>query len=86
MRREYKIIDEAGLHARPASLLVQEATKFSNDIFIEFKERKLTLKSIMAVMSLGVPQNSTIAIEVEGEDAVEVFAALERILEEHRLV
>ncbi len=86
MRREYKIVDEAGLHARPASLLVQEATKYPNDIFIEFKERKLTLKSIMAVMSLGVPQNSTIAIEVVGEDAVEVFTALENILEEHRLV
>ena len=86
MRREYKIIDEAGLHARPASLLVQTATKFPNDIFIEFKERKLTLKSIMAVMSLGVPQNSTIAIEVEGDNAVEVFGALESILEEHRLV
>ena len=86
MRREYKIVDEAGLHARPASLLVQEATKYPNDIFIEFKERKLTLKSIMAVMSLGVPQNSTIAIEVVGDDAVEVFAALENILEEHRLV
>ncbi len=86
MRREYKIIDEAGLHARPASLLVQEAGKFPNNIFIEFKEKKLTLKSIMAVMSLGVPQNSTIAIDVEGEDAVEVFAALEKILEDHRLV
>ena len=86
MRREYKIIDEAGLHARPASLLVQEATKFPNAIFIEFKERKLTLKSIMAVMSLGVPQNSTIAIEVIGDNAVDVFAALENILEEHRLV
>ena len=86
MRREYKIIDEAGLHARPASLLVQEATKHVNDIFIEFKERKLTLKSIMAVMSLGVPQNSTIAIEVVGDNAVEVFAALEKILEDHRLV
>jgi phosphocarrier protein len=86
MRREYKIIDEAGLHARPASLLVQAATKFSNNIYIEFKGKKLTLKSIMAVMSLGVPQNSTIAIEVEGENAKEVLQTLENILEEHRLV
>ena len=86
MRREYKIIDEAGLHARPASLLVQAATKFSNNIYIEFKEKKLTLKSIMAVMSLGVPQNSTIAIEVEGENSKEVLQSLENILEDHRLV
>jgi phosphocarrier protein len=86
MRREYKIIDEAGLHARPASLLVQAATKFPNNIYIEFKDKKLTLKSIMAVMSLGVPQNSTIAIDVEGDNAIEVFSSLENILEEHRLV
>jgi len=86
MRREYKIIDEAGLHARPASLLVQAATKFPNNIYIEFKDKKLTLKSIMAVMSLGVPQNSTIAIEVEGDNAKEVLQTLENILEEHRLV
>lgn len=86
MRREYKIIDEAGLHARPASLLVQAASKFPNNIYIEFQDKKLTLKSIMAVMSLGVPQNSTIAIEVEGDNAKEVLQALENILNEHRLV
>jgi len=86
MRREYKIIDEAGLHARPASLLVQAATKFPNNIYIEYKDKKLTLKSIMAVMSLGVPQNSTIAIEVEGDNAKEVLQSLENILEDHRLV
>jgi len=86
MRREYKIIDEAGLHARPASLLVQAAGKFTNEIMIEFKDKRLTLKSIMAVMSLGVPQNSVIAIDVAGENAVEVFETLEKILIDHRLV
>ncbi|MEC9484254.1 MAG: HPr family phosphocarrier protein [Candidatus Izemoplasma sp.] len=86
MRREYKIVDEAGLHARPASLLVKEAAKFENDILIAFKEKKLTLKSIMAVMSLGVPKNSVIAIEVEGEDAEEVFNALEKVLVEQALI
>jgi phosphocarrier protein len=86
MRKEYKIVDEAGLHARPASILVQVATKFPNNIMIEYNGTKLTLKSIMAVMSLGVPQNSTIAIEVDGDNAKEVFDALEKILEEHQLV
>lgn len=86
MRKEYVIIDEAGLHARPASLLVQQATKFSNNIFIDYNGKKLTLKSIMAVMSLGVPQNATIAIEVEGDDALNVFDALEAILAQHNLI
>ena len=46
MTREYKIVDEAGLHARPASVLVQTAAKFPNESFIEFNGKKLTLKSI----------------------------------------
>ena len=62
MRREYTIIDEAGLHARPASLLVQAASKFSNDINLEFEGKNVNLKSVLLVMSLGVPQNSKIFI------------------------
>ncbi|MCF7924976.1 MAG: HPr family phosphocarrier protein [Candidatus Izimaplasma sp.] len=86
MRREYKIVDEAGLHARPASLLVKEATKFENEIMIEFQDKKMTLKSIMAVMSLGVPRNSMIAIQVDGDDQEEVFNALEKVLVEQALI
>jgi phosphocarrier protein HPr len=86
MRREYTIIDEAGLHARPASLLVQVATKFPNEINIEYKGRKMTLKSIMIVMSLGVSQNTTIAIEVDGDNAEEVFTALEEVLNSNNLI
>ena len=86
MRKEYTILDEAGLHARPASLLVQEATKFSNEIYIEHGGKRLTLKSIMAVMSLGVPQGASIGIDVEGENPMQVFEALEGILRDHRLI
>lgn len=86
MKKEYTILDEAGLHARPASLLVQEATKFSNEIYIEYIGKRLTLKSIMAVMSLGVPQGASIAIDVEGDNSMEVFNALEGILKDHGLI
>ena len=86
MRREYIIVNDSGLHARPASLLVQEAAKYPNNSFIEFNGTKLTLKSIMAVMSLGIPTKGKIAIEVDGDDALEIFLALEKILEEHQLV
>jgi len=86
MKKSYKIIDETGLHARPATLLVQEAAKFKNDIAIEYNGNLLTMKSIMAVLSLGVPQNATITIHVDGEDAEVVFAALEQILAKHQLI
>ena len=86
MKREYKIIDEAGLHARPASLLVKEAGKHSNNIFIEYAGKRLTLKSILVVMSLGVPQGADIAIDVEGDDASEVLDKLEAVLVDNKLV
>jgi phosphocarrier protein len=86
MEKEYKIIDEAGLHARPASILSQTASKYPNSIFIEFNGKKLNLKSILMVMSLGVTQNSTIKIHVDGDDAETVINSLEKILVEHKLV
>lgn len=86
MKRNYKIIDEAGLHARPASLLVKEAGKHANEIFIEYGEKRLTLKSILVVMSLGVPQGADITIDVEGDDADAVLDKLEAVLVDNKLV
>ncbi|QMS85768.1 HPr family phosphocarrier protein [Candidatus Xianfuyuplasma coldseepsis] len=86
MIKRFTIVDEAGLHARPASLLVQKAATYPNDIFIEFNGKRLTLKSIMAVMSLGVPQNSVIAIDVEGENDADIMAALEKVLVDNNLI
>jgi phosphocarrier protein len=86
MKREYMIIDEAGLHARPASLLVQAASKFSNNIHLEFENKKVNLKSVLLVMSLGVPMNSTIFIDVDGDDAEVVFVSLEKVLSDHKLI
>jgi len=86
MIKEFTIIDEAGLHARPASLLSQQASKFPNPIYIEYSGRKMTLKSILIVMSLGVPQGATIKLHVEGDNPEEVMAALEKILVDHQLI
>jgi phosphocarrier protein len=84
--KEFKIIDEAGLHARPASLLVKTASSFPNDIKIEFEGKLLDMKSIMAVMSLGVPQNGLIKIHVDGENAEEIIQELENILQMNFLI
>lgn len=86
MVRSYIVVDEIGLHARPASVLVNEASKHSQDIFIEYEGRKMTLKSIIAIMSLGVPNGAEFKIEVVGENEEEVFEALEKVLHEQKLV
>lgn len=84
--RHYKVQDEAGLHARPASLLVQTAGKFADDINIIYKEKTLTLKSIMAVMSLGIPQYGEFTIEVTGDNETEAHAAMKKVLVDHHII
>ena len=86
MIKTFKVVDEAGLHARPASLLVQAASKFSNDINLEFEGKNVNLKSVLLVMSLGVPQNSKIFIEVVGDNAEKVFESHEKVLNDHKLI
>lgn len=85
-QRTFVIKDEAGLHARPASILCSAASKYSGDIDIIYMEKRYTLKSIMILMSLGVPCGGEITIEANGDGETEIITELTGILEEHKLV
>ncbi|MDQ0198401.1 phosphocarrier protein HPr [Neobacillus ginsengisoli] len=78
--KQFKVIAETGIHARPATLLVQTASKFDSEINLEYKGKKVNLKSIMGVMSLGVGQGADINITAEGSDAEEALRSLEETL------
>jgi len=73
---EVILTNPTGLHARPASLLVQTAAKFKSSITLEKDGRSVNAKSIMGVLSLGADKGSKIKISVEGEDAEEALKAL----------
>lgn len=68
IKKELTIIDEMGLHARPASQIVAFSNKFKSNIDIEHKDKKVNLKSVMLVMSLGVPHGDKITLHFNGED------------------
>lgn len=72
---------KSGLQARPAALFVQEANRFSSDIFIEKEGRKVNAKSIMGIMSLAVASGKEINIIVEGKDEAEALTALVSFVE-----
>ena len=86
LQRGYKVIDETGIHARPATLLVQAASKFQSTIELEYNGRKVNLKSIMGVMSLGVGKNAEITIYTDGADEEEAINALEETMKKEGLV
>ncbi|MFO8069072.1 MAG: phosphocarrier protein HPr [Alkalibacterium sp.] len=76
-KREYTIIAETGIHARPATLLVQQASKFNSDITLEYKGKSVNLKSIMGVMSLGVGKGAEVSITADGADEKEAIEGIE---------
>ncbi len=84
--KTFKIIDPAGLHARPASVVVQEATKFNSEITLEFNGKTANLKSIMSVMALVVKANEEIKVIAEGDDADAALSAIESTLKEKALI
>src|SRR3712207_8913329 len=83
--KDFHIVAETGIHARPATLLVQTASKFASDITLDYKGKAVNLKSIMGVMSLGVGQGADVTITAEGADADDAIAAIEETMrsEEH---
>lgn len=72
----FTVIDPVGLHARPATILVNQASKFSSDIKLVYNGKEVNLKSIMGVMSLGIQQGAEITISAEGDDAEAAITAL----------
>lgn len=80
-RREVKIKNTEGLHARPASLFVREASKYSSEIFLEKDNKKVNGKSILGVLGLGAALGDRIIISAEGEDAQKAVNGLEFLVE-----
>lgn len=76
MNQTFYIISEYGLHARPATKLVNIAMAFKSEIHLTWEDKTINLKSIMGLMSLGIYQGQTISIETEGPDAYEALEAL----------
>lgn len=76
----------SGLHARPASLFVQTANKFTSDIQVQNLTDNSDLanaKSILSVLTLGVCQDHQVEIIAEGDDAEDALKALEALIEDN---
>jgi phosphotransferase system HPr (HPr) family protein len=60
--------NKLGLHARPATLLVQTAAKFLSDITVTKEDREVNAKSILAIMALGAMYGDDIILKIKGCD------------------
>lgn len=83
IKKEVILQNETGLHARPASLFVKEASKFESHIVVIKDGKEYNAKSIMGILSMGAGKGATITIQAEGVDAREAVDNLAKLVSDN---
>ncbi len=81
----FVVLDPVGLHARPATVLVNAAGKHASEIKLTYNEKTINLKSIMGLLSIGVPTQASVEISAEGADEKEAIEALRKVIQEQNI-
>ncbi len=81
VERIVTIINRAGMHARPAALLVKTASSFRCQIYIEKDSERVNGKSIMGVITLGATFNTPLKIIADGPDEAQAVDAIEKLFQ-----
>lgn len=81
LTREVTIRNRAGVHTRPASMIVREASRFKADFYIRKDGYEINGKSIIGVMTLAAEQGATLELHFDGPDETEAADALEDLFE-----
>ena len=76
IEQTFTLTNKVGLHARPASLLVQMATRFSSSVTLISNGRSADAKRILQVLQLGAECGATVAVCAEGDDAAAAVEAI----------
>lgn len=80
-RRDVRITNRLGLHARAAARFVHTANRFRARISAVRDGRSMDGKSILGILLLAASQGSTLTLEADGEDEVMALEALARLVE-----
>jgi phosphocarrier protein len=82
---KFKVKNETGFHARPASQLVGLASKYQSNITISRNEKKANLKSILGLLSMGIAKNDEVVIQIEGIDEEQALTVISQFGKEAEL-
>ena len=70
----------SGLEARPVALLVQVASQYESEIYVESEARRVNAKSLMGMMTLGLNAGESITVTANGGDEKEAIDNIEKYL------
>ncbi len=80
VEKELEIINELGLHARPAAMFVKLANRFASEITVAKGPEQVNGKSIMGVMMLAAGKGTKLKVIAVGEDAADAVAEIDKLL------
>ncbi len=81
IKKKVTIVNEAGLHARPAAALVKMASNFESDFYIHMYGYRVNGKSILGVMTLAAEQGAELELEFNGKDEKKAAEAVTELIE-----
>ncbi len=78
--KNVKIEIQTGLEARPVAMFVQIASQFESSIYVEHNNKRVNAKSIMGMMTLGIPAGEEIVVSADGSDESDAIEGIEKFL------
>ena len=79
-RREVKIVNQSGLHARPAAEFVRAANTFRADVWLIKGKERFSAASIVEVLTADLSRGDTAIIEADGSDSEQAVAQLVKLV------
>ena len=81
IQREVTITNTSGLHARPATFFIQKANTYRSGVWVVKDDRKVSAKSLLGVLSIGIAKGMTITIVADGDDEEAAIKGLVELIE-----
>ncbi|QMT18463.1 HPr family phosphocarrier protein [Planococcus maritimus] len=81
VEKQVEVQLKSGLQARQAALFVQEANRYSSDVYLEKGNKKVNAKSIMGIMSLAVSKGTNVTISADGADEEAAVGSLAQLID-----
>ncbi len=81
-KKAIRIELETGLEARPVAMLVQVASQYDSNIYVECDSKRINAKSIMGMMTLGLVPGEQLVVSADGADEEKAIEGIEKYLTE----
>jgi phosphocarrier protein len=83
-RRDVTIVNELGLHARPAAEFARRARAFRSEVWLVREGKRFSAASLIEILRANLDQGATATLEAKGRDAEAAVEKLSRLLEQFK--